>query len=518
MKKFAFWFLSIILAVSLWVTTFAAVSGTVLVMQINSKTMYLIENGAEKTLQRDTAPVSVNGSTLVPVRTVSELLGATVNWNNDTKTVTVIMGSSAVEMQINNPTAYVNGNYINMSVPPQIIGGSTMIPVRFVSENMGLNVFYDDSTKAVAISFQPLDAGDFKSLNCVKNLKPVPVQQPASAPSSEGKTTYYKKDVNVSGKKISADIIEVNMNNTNVSVRTYVVGNKLNNTTSFANIVNDRKPIAAINGNFFNAYDSIKDPVGTIMSQGQIIYGSSGLTSMGITADNKIMFGKPAVFTKIYTTDNGNPEEYTAFEVNVLSQAGEQAVLYTPARGTSVNITNTGSVMKVENDTVTSYTGVNPGDSVSIPANGYIVYFSQVVTSTNYFKVPTIGRKVAIRYTLFKPDDENFNMETVKEMVSGAPRLVKNGAIDNTPLEAGFAGDARFTTSSSPRTAIGKTADNKLLLVSATCTIAQLKELMLAIGTVDALNIDGGASNAMYYNGKFIRQPGRQLTSVILVE
>ncbi len=492
-------------------STVFALDGKILIMQIGNQTMFVIENGSENSVQRETAPIVQNGSTLVPARAATELLGAKVDWNSSAKKVTITRNNTVIEMWIDSTQATVNGNSSTLAVAPKIIGSSTMIPVRFISENMGLHVLYDNDTKVIAISENPIDMQTVKSFNCVQSIA-----KPVNNTNSQASVNYYKKNVSVSGKNISADIIEVDMNSS-VTVKTVLVGNKLNTTTSFANIINDYKPIAAINGNFFNAYDKIKDPVGTIMSDGQIVYGTSGLTSVGITQNNKVSFGKPAIFTKIYTTDSGNPEEYTAYEVNVLSQAGEQAVLYTPARGSSVGITAAGSVMTVENEKITAYSAVNPGETANIPSNGYIVFFSSIVTSTEYFRVPELGRSVKVKYVLFKPDEENFDMENAFQMISGAPRLVKQGAIDNSPLESGFAGDARFMSNSSPRTAIGKTADNKLLLVSTSCTIDQLKQLMLAIGSIDAVNIDGGASNAMYYSGKFIKQPGRELTSVILI-
>lgn len=328
--------------------------------------------------------------------------------------------------------------------------------------------------------------------------------------------SYQTKTVN----GISANIITVDMNNPEAKLKVVTVENKLNKTASFSDIISTYKPYAAVNGNFFNAYDKIKDPVGSLMSNGEFLYCSSGLTSMGITNENKIIFGKPSVFTKIYTTDNdANKKEQiqTAFEVNVLQQGGEQSVLYTPARGTSVPITHQGMVMEVMDKKITKYYEVSKGSSASIPSNGYILFFSTQVTSTDYFRAPEIGRSVDIRYEPFKVDEEKFDLANVKQVVSGSPRLVKNGQIDNSPLEPGFSGDARFLSNSAPRTAVGKTSDNKLMIVSASCTIAQLKKLMLNIGCTDALNIDGGGSQGMYYNGKQIKTPGRQLTSVILI-
>ena len=104
----------------------------------------------------------------------------------------------------------------------------------------------------------------------------------------------------------------------------------------------------------------------------------------------------------------------------------------------------------------------------------------------------------------------------MESVISGAPRLVQDGEIVTT-LEAGFT-EARFTTSSTPQTAVGVNAEGKLLLVSVPkATIQQMRELMLALGCVDAFNVDGGASCGMYYNGKYLATPGRELTVTLQV-
>ena len=86
-----------------------------------------------------------------------------------------------------------------------------------------------------------------------------------------------------------------------------------------------------------------------------------------------------------------------------------------------------------------------------------------------------------------------------------------------TELEDGFK-EARFTTSSTPRTAIGINREGKLLIASVkSATIQQMRELMLNLGCVDAFNLDGGASTAMYHNGNYIRTPGRELTTTLQI-
>lgn len=98
------------------------------------------------------SPVVENGVTLVPVRGLLESLGADVDWDKEAKTVIITLGASTVKMVVGSKTAYVDNKIVPLSVAPKVINGATMMPLRFVSENMGLQVKWDSETKAVKIT------------------------------------------------------------------------------------------------------------------------------------------------------------------------------------------------------------------------------------------------------------------------------------------------------------------------------------------------------------------------------
>ncbi len=316
---------------------------------------------------------------------------------------------------------------------------------------------------------------------------------------------------------VNAQVITVDMSDPRVSVRASVAEGKLNTTQTFADICAASGAVAVINANFFESYQTVKDPIGHVMVDGTFLYGSSGLASLGITADNEMRYGTPSLFFQVKTTDDGALQQWSGFEFNVLAQFANQSVVYTPARGASFPVTYPGAVLTVENGVTTGYQTVAKGDTVTIPANGFVLYSSTEVTSTTWYQTPEMGRQVVIEPYLFLEDAEGFSLDGVENMVSGGPRLVRDGAIVTT-LEDTFAHDARFTTSVTSRTAVGTTADNKLLLVNVSAaSIQQMRELMLALGCVDAFNLDGGGSTAMYYNGEVLSAPGRQLVTTLQV-
>ncbi len=103
-------------------------------------------------IETDAPPAVVDGRTLVPVRAIFEAIGATVTWDAATSTATGIRGDVVVSIQINNTTAYVNGEPRTLDVPAQLINSRTMVPARFISESMGCDVTWYQDTETVGVA------------------------------------------------------------------------------------------------------------------------------------------------------------------------------------------------------------------------------------------------------------------------------------------------------------------------------------------------------------------------------
>ena len=100
----------------------------------------------------DVPPQIDAGRVLVPLRGVFERLGATVGWDDRTQTVLAQRGATSVSLQIGNTQAMINGRPAAMDVPAMLVGGRTMVPLRFVSQALGANVNWDANTSTVAIA------------------------------------------------------------------------------------------------------------------------------------------------------------------------------------------------------------------------------------------------------------------------------------------------------------------------------------------------------------------------------
>ena len=97
-------------------------------------------------------PTSQDGRTLVPVRVISENMGYDVTWNDKERKVGVSNDEKSLSLIIGSDVARANGAAIKMEVPAQIIGSRTYVPLRFISEVMGAKVTWDGKNRIVFIS------------------------------------------------------------------------------------------------------------------------------------------------------------------------------------------------------------------------------------------------------------------------------------------------------------------------------------------------------------------------------
>lgn len=104
---------------------------------------------------KEMAPIILGGRTLVPAREFFEQLGATVTWDNDAQRVIIEYASERIILKINSRTVYIGSNSATISPAdpaPKIINNKTMIPVRFVAEELGFKVEWVNETRTVRIT------------------------------------------------------------------------------------------------------------------------------------------------------------------------------------------------------------------------------------------------------------------------------------------------------------------------------------------------------------------------------
>lgn len=109
------------------------------------------KNGVQSAI--DVAPMLVNNRTFLPFRYIGETVGAEIKWDNTAKKVTYIKGGSTIELWINKTTVKVNGVSKTIDAAPVLSGGRTLVPIRFVMENLGAKLQWDNKEKKVTIIY-----------------------------------------------------------------------------------------------------------------------------------------------------------------------------------------------------------------------------------------------------------------------------------------------------------------------------------------------------------------------------
>ncbi|MDP4092143.1 MAG: stalk domain-containing protein [Bacillota bacterium] len=102
-------------------------------------------------LSTSSAPVNVGGRVLVPLRDIFNALGASVDWDGSTRTVTAVKSGTNIVLQIGSKSAKVDGISTELDVTAQIINQKTYVPVRFIAESLGAVVSWNSNNNTVAI-------------------------------------------------------------------------------------------------------------------------------------------------------------------------------------------------------------------------------------------------------------------------------------------------------------------------------------------------------------------------------
>ncbi|MEW9667418.1 N-acetylmuramoyl-L-alanine amidase [Ammoniphilus sp. 3BR4] len=134
-------------------------------VQADSNAIQLMIEG--QTLHPDVPPKLVQGRTMVPIRIIAEEMGAEVGWDNQQRKVTIQSKAIDLTMHVGRKKATVNGKEVAMDVPPVIDKGRTLVPLRFVGESLGTTVGWEQETRSVIVN---------QSYSLEANGKPLPNQ------------------------------------------------------------------------------------------------------------------------------------------------------------------------------------------------------------------------------------------------------------------------------------------------------------------------------------------------------
>ena len=293
-------------------------------------------------------------------------------------------------------------------------------------------------------------------------------------------------------RPVRINIVELSTGvNNKILVEPAIASKTLASRTKIADIAERQNAIVAINGGYFKPQTGI--PLGTLMINKKIYTGPIyDRVAMGIFNDSYAMARvklKAKVITNIgeLKIDNINQPRMLSTHTIVYTRDWGEITPQSPKYGTQLVIEK-GKLVKIS------------PNSVKIPDEGFVIIGpSKRVEPITKAKSAKLDIKI------------NPEWQEVNHIISGGPYLVRGGEIfvDMTEQKLSAIGGRN------PRTAIGYTKDNHLIMLTADgregssigLTLMELAQLMKEFGCVNAMNLDGGGSTVMYVQGEVVNRP-----------
>ncbi|SDT44593.1 Copper amine oxidase N-terminal domain-containing protein [Paenibacillaceae bacterium GAS479] len=342
------------------------------------------------------------GSSYVPLRALKQLPGLSIEWNAGAKSATITEEGVKATLTVGQKRAKIGDKSAVLARAPFTENGTAFIPLKFVSEQYGVEISRQASSGAILLK------KDGEELR-------LPVLPRGAVSLARKLITVENKTIRAAGRSFSVQLATVSLMDPRVDLEIAVAKDKVGSTEELASIAKRGGAKLAINGTFFDAYtdSSTKNPYGYLFNGGKQLYKSSG--------------DKKTVVT---------------FDSNMLTEL--------------------------------------------LPGAGF----------ENRLGEGTVA---------------------VDGGLQAGPRLLVDGIAKLDPKGEGFR-DPKILTGGGARSALGVTRDHKLLLLTVGgATIPQLASIMKAAGAWQAMNLDGGASSGLYYNGSYLTRPGRLLSNALLV-
>lgn len=295
------------------------------------------------------------------------------------------------------------------------------------------------------------------------------------------------------GQPVRINVIEVNQSlNPNLQLTPALASTTLGRKNTITTIAKHNNSIVAINGTFFKPATGV--PLGTLMINKKMYTGpihdrvAMGIFDNGYDMARIQLNADLKTFGKTIKVDNINQPRTLSTHVIVYTPDWGNVAPASPKYGEQLAINKDGDVIAVSSA------------PLAIPAEGFVV----VGPAQQLDKIKN-DRRIKFEVSTIP------NWNNVNHIISGGPYLVKDSQVyvDTAEQKLGAIGGRN------PRTAVGYTADNHLIIVtvdgreksSVGMTLYELANFMKSIGCYNAMNLDGGGSTVLYVNGKVVNHP-----------
>jgi multiple sugar transport system substrate-binding protein len=154
-------------------------------------------NGKSTTLEQ--GALITNGRTMVPLRFISEAMGATVAWDAATRTANLTLADNKIALSISKTVAKVNGYDVMLDAPAAIVNAKTLVPIRFIAESMGATTAWNATLRKVTVQF---------SMDWLKNKAVVPFWEAMAAALGQS-LTGLTKEFNATHPSMEVQLVQM---------------------------------------------------------------------------------------------------------------------------------------------------------------------------------------------------------------------------------------------------------------------------------------------------------------------
>ncbi|MCK8060620.1 MULTISPECIES: stalk domain-containing protein [unclassified Fusibacter] len=319
----------------------------------------------------------------------------------------------------------------------------------------------------------------------------------------------------VDGVTKTVTVVWADLTDKSVRINSVAAKDKIGQTAPLKEIVDSvnseqETALAGINGTFFSAYTDMQAE-GTILSDGVVEHISNKGSMFTVDGSNHADVIDGRMFIEGSTQDQWLwPFNWYAWNINHYYGSADTVMLFDKDYD-GPKPTHDFTAVKVEKGIVT----VISVGAFDIPSEGFLV----LTKNQNVLDVFKLGYTADYRIRYENSDKELLNsyFETVRTGVGAGPILVKDGVIIADAKSEGFT-ETKITENKAGRSIIGVRQDGVVgMAVLSNVTVLEAAEIAKALGMVDAINLDGGGSSALYASGSYVAGPGRNISNAVVV-
>lgn len=289
-----------------------------------------------------------------------------------------------------------------------------------------------------------------------------------------------------------------------------VAQNNIGQTDELGNLATQNDAVAAINGGFFQSFDTSKpmDPYGVLIKDGKLIHTGDLSGVIGFTEDNTLKIGIMApVVTATVSKKTVKVDQLN----HTPSRDGSAVSVFSRARGNKIGFSY-GTNVIVTNGEITEITD---NHDVAIPAGGYIINLTGDAIE-QWKDTLAEGAKVSFNVSYVNENGSKSDWSGIKTAIGAGPILLRNGAVAINLAKENFTNE-KSTTMSFARSAVGVNEDGNILLVSGVnSTLEQMADVMLQLGAVEAISMDSGSSSGLYANDQYVVKSSRAMSNALI--